>query len=177
MRKFIKCPKHNGFILAEPLVILAVTAALIVPPLFTSRFDKETEVCITNQRQIYTGIIMCWEENDYIFPGKTVWEDIGFHRNVLKCPSAGKDITNSYAYNANLSGISFDSDTDDIEEIEDSLILLADSDREDNLMYMVEDVALRHKREWDWAVVTFLDGHTSWYDENDFDYYIKFKKE
>ena len=177
MRKFIKFPKHNGFILTEPLVILAVTAALIVPPLFTSKFYREAEMCVDNQRQIYTAVVMYWEENDYIFPGETVWKDMGIHRNVLKCPAAGKEITNAYAYNMNLVSISFDDTDTDIGDIEDSLIMLADSDREDNLMYSVEDVVLRHKREWDWAVVTFLDGHTSWYDENDFDYYIKFKKE
>jgi len=168
MRKIFNFRPFGGYLLLEPLAVLLVISVMGVTSLSTPRYEREMDKCTKNQRQLSVEMMMYIEENNYVFPGQTAWEDIALTGRVLQCPTAGEDVTNAYAYNANLAGVSFDS----FDDPEDYIILFADSDREDNMMHSMDDIAFRH--EWDSAIISFLDGHVSWYCEYEFDY-LRFK--
>ena len=85
-------------------------------------------------------------------PGTDFWNVIDdVSGDFFICPTAGKNITNAYGFNANLANLG-------LGELDDPTLvaLTADSEAEDNLMYTPTDAVMRHMNK---AIMSFVDGH------------------
>ena len=82
--------------------------------------------CTSNQKQIALAIMMFSQENDETLPTiAQVWTATGLSGGILKCPTAGKNITQAYLYNggSHLSG----SKLGEIEKDPTEVLMTADS--------------------------------------------------
>jgi len=159
MRK-IKIRSFSGFMLAEPIIVVAASLMLVAYP-FTqpSREQARQTTCTSNQKQIALASAMFIQENDETFPivDGSVWACIDIKGKILACPSNRNDKSFSYAYNKNLSDIPLNKINNYTE-----IALTADSDREDGQMAEAADVALRHRMsETTAAIISFVDGHVA----------------
>ena len=164
MRKIIKSRSFRGFILIEPLGILAATIMLVTFPVAQHNGEKDRQVtCSSNQKQIWIATAMYVQENDDTLPvvDAVIWSCLDVKGKVLECPANRKDRKKSYAYNKNLS----DKSVTEI-MVPDEIALTADSDRKDISMTSIADIALRHGEKKEAAIVAFVDGHVAWLNKN-----------
>jgi len=168
IKKIFKFRAFRGFIIAEPLIILVTTTALVTPMLLQNKQPSPVKTCVSNQRQLATAVLMYTYENDEIYPeADDIWNSVGVRGKVLKCPSDKNRADAAYAYNANIANSSIEA-LKNPEEI----VISADSDREDNLMTSVADVVKRHKENN--VVISFADGHVKAVSEYSLNF-VKFK--
>jgi len=169
--KKIDFRSFRGFILIEPVMVVAATFMLIAYPLTQpSREEARQTTCVSNQKQIALATIMYAYENDETLPivDDSIWANIDIKGKILTCPSNRKDRSFSYAYNKNLSDVPLNKI-----DIPTDIALTADSDREDSKMTEFSDIALRHRMdETTAAIVSFVDGHVAWQDEYDVEYIL-----
>ncbi len=148
---------QKGFTLIELLVVIAIIAILaaILFPVFARAREKARQTtCTSNQRQIAASVQMYAQDHDETLPSSsTIWSDIKVDPGVLICPTAGKQVTNAYAYNVNYSGMALG----EVMQPE-SAVILADSLVTGNSMLTGIDVEYRHSN---MAIGAFLDGHVS----------------
>jgi len=98
--------------------------------------------------------MMYVQENEETMPGSTnFWGDIDIQGKITICPTAGKKISNAYAYNANIAGKGLGEIADPVE-----IALTADSEAAGNLMAIPGDITLRHTEK---AIMSFVDGHVT----------------
>jgi len=170
MMKFIKFRALRGFIIAEPVIIVAATFMLVAYPLATQPHGEKARqtTCTSNQKQLALATAMYIQENDEMFPpvGNDIgelWRLIDVRGKISECPSNRNDRSFSYAYNANLSNLSLGK-----VRVPEEVVLTADSDREDGKMTEAADIALRHRnreRESVCAILSFTDGHVALHNE------------
>ena len=121
--------RKRGFTLIELLVVIAIIAILaaILFPVFSKAREKARQsACTSNQKQIALAIMMFSQENDETLPTiAQVWTATGLSGGILKCPTAGKNITQAYLYNggSHLSG----SKLGEIEKDPTEVLMTADS--------------------------------------------------
>ena len=156
---FIKFRSFRGFMLAEPIIVLAAAVMFVAYPAITQPHGEEARqtTCVSNQKQIALATMMYVQENDEKFPpvDNKTWELIDVGGKLLECPSNRNDRSISYSYNANLSRLSLGKIYDPTE-----VALTADSDNENSKMTKISDIALRHRKdESAYAIVAFTDGH------------------
>ena len=100
--------RTRGFTLIELLVVIAIIAILaaILFPVFAKAREKARQTsCMNNQRQLATYVLIYAQDNDEIMPGSaTVWTMINVTPKILNCPTAGKAVPISYAYNPSVAG-------------------------------------------------------------------------
>jgi len=157
----IKFPTFKGFVIAEPVIIIVATAAMIALPIVSAHWSQGRMTgCSSNQKQIALAVLMYVQENNEIFPGaENTWESIDVSGKILECPAKRRREGTYYAYNANLSNLSL-SDLYKINHEPAYIALTADSDREDSKMTSGDDIAFRHEgREKNYAMISFVDGH------------------
>ena|GEM_PF-6811007 len=95
------------------------------------------------------------QENEERMPGTDFFSAVdGASGKILICPTAGKKISNAYAYNGNIAGKG-------LGELGEptTLALTADSDVDGNIMNSPSDVSLRHVNK---AIISFVDGHVDY---------------
>jgi prepilin-type N-terminal cleavage/methylation domain-containing protein/prepilin-type processing-associated H-X9-DG protein len=94
---------RKGFTLIELLVVIAIIAILaaILFPVFAKAREKSRQtVCLNNQRQITTALLMHAQDHDELLANaSTMWGDINLSAGVLVCPTKGKKTANAYLYN------------------------------------------------------------------------------
>jgi len=145
----------RGFTLIELLVVIAIIAILaaILFPVFTKAREKARQTnCTSNQKQIATATMMYIQENEETLPGTDFWSVIDdVSGDFFICPTAGKNISNAYGFNANLANLG-------LGELDDPTLvaLTADSEAKDNLMYSPTDAVMRHMNK---TIISFVDGH------------------
>lgn len=103
---------RRGFALIELLVVIAVIAILaaILFPVFGQAREKARQTqCMNNQKQIATAVQIWSQENDEKLPSADpaassnyFWNAIDISGNVLKCPTAGKNVANAYLFNGGI---------------------------------------------------------------------------
>ena len=152
-----------GLIVLAILLVLVGTCTCIIGPFFMSNYRNKKAAkqtaCTCNQKQIALTFALYAQENEGIFPPTEDWATtLGARDKLLYCPyyRAGG---NSYAYNANVSGIH-------IEKMGNSadVIFTADSDAKNSIMRGAQDIAFRHGdgRKNIGAIASFVDGHVTY---------------
>jgi len=159
-----KMTKGKGFTLIELLVVIAIIAILaaILFPVFSKAREKARQTtCTSNQKQLATATMMYVQENEETMPGTDFWSAVdGASGKILICPTAGKKITNAYAYNGTLA----DKGLGEIEE-PTQMMLTCDADAvtaNDNIM-TVDDalagsISARHAGG---IIAGYVDGHVT----------------
>ncbi|HEX2951613.1 MAG TPA: prepilin-type N-terminal cleavage/methylation domain-containing protein, partial [Armatimonadota bacterium] len=146
---------RNGFTLIELLVVIAIIAmlaAILFPVLSKAREKGRQSACLSNQRQIASAVMLKADENHGAFPDATsVWSTLDMSSKVLMCPTAGKSVTNAYAYNKTLSGHMVGDFVNPAETI-----IVADGSSSDNLATHDTDLAYRHNGS---VIFACADGH------------------
>jgi len=179
--------KNRGFTLIELLVVIAIIAILaaILFPVFAKAREKARQSsCISNQKQISTGIMMYSQDYDEMLPIEffgwsnvpATWRDIvqPYIKNdkVMMCPSyttglAGYGL-NAYFLMANMSDWGNYGAPAAMSQITmpAETVLIGDNRDGDwpcnahNPDGYPGGMALRHS---EGAVVGFCDGHAKWY--------------
>jgi len=123
---------HRGFTLIELLVVISIIsmlAALLFPVFAKAREKARQTTCLSNQRQLVTGLLLYAQDHDESLPtAATVWSS-DMNRTTL-CPSKGK-VSNGYVYNYELSARA-------IGEIMDPVHLVATADGNANSAVLVQ---------------------------------------
>lgn len=155
-----------GFTLIELLVVIAIIAILaaILFPVFAKAREKARQSkCLSNQRQLATGILMYSQDHEECLPEATsVWAEAGVPAAVLTCPSIARQ-HNGYIYPIQLDGVALGDITDPVKTL-----LTADGQHDatagegallptyDNIGYDWWDYRLRHSKG---LIASFVDGH------------------
>ena len=99
--------KSFGFTLIELLVVIAIIALLaaILFPIFARAREKARQsVCLNNQRQLTTSVLIYAQDNDEMFPpAQNVWASMALPAGVLMDPTKGSKTLNAYVYHSYLS--------------------------------------------------------------------------
>ena len=69
-------PKGSGFTIVELLTVLsivAILAAILFPVLIKAKETANISVCLSNMRQLGTGLNMYLNDNDTCFPTAVPW--------------------------------------------------------------------------------------------------------
>jgi len=164
MKKIVKLRTLRGYMLIEPLIVLLVATSIGILPLSTPKYERAIDTCISHQKQITLANMMYVQENNEKFPGAGFWADIDVGNNVIKCPVAGSDVENAYAFNANIASLSLGEIYNPVD-----VALTADSDTQNNMMYSAKDLAFRHEEN---VIISFIDGHVTLIDEFDLEYVV-----
>lgn len=161
----------KGFTLIELLVVIAIIAILaaILFPVFSKAREKARMIkCTSNQRQIAQAALLWAQENDEKLPqGATFFTDINVPAAVLKCPTAGREVSLAFVYNAWVAGKALAQAKDS-----STTILVGDGKttgigstltisgqtytKEQKLGYGAEDYIARHTKRY---LCAYLDGH------------------
>ncbi len=117
----------RGFTLIELLVVIAIIAILaaILFPVFARAREKARQTsCLSNLRQLATGVAMYASDNDGMMPWQqtlVVWDALGTlgmspwlqvvepyvkNRNIFKCPSGPGATLTHYSFNAYAMSVS-----------------------------------------------------------------------
>ena len=100
--------RTRGFTLIELLVVIAIIAILaaILFPVFAKAREKARQTsCLSNQRQIATGILMYVQDNNELLPSVgNIWTSAFPTSNATKCLDVAT-LGNAFVYNAQLDGI------------------------------------------------------------------------
>jgi prepilin-type N-terminal cleavage/methylation domain-containing protein/prepilin-type processing-associated H-X9-DG protein len=147
---------RRGFTLIELLVVIGIIALLaaILVPVFTRARAKSWQAnCLSNQKQIVTGMLMLLQETKGEFPAaETVWDELGLTGKVLHCPaSSSKDWANAYAFNENLCHTKLA-----MYPSPEHVVVVADGATRTNLARHDTDLAYRHNGA---VMVGCADGH------------------
>lgn len=154
----------KGFTLIELLVVIAIIAILaaILFPVFAKAREKARQTaCMSNQKQIATAAMLWAQENDEKLPGSENWfTTVGVPAKVLRCGTAGKNVSNAYVYHNYLDGKALASIIDPT-----AIWLSADgqhaSTGADNFVsvaYANDDIDKRHDKK---VIASFVDGHVA----------------
>ena len=159
----IKNRPFNGFTLIELLVVIAIIAILaaILFPVFGKAREKARQMsCSSNQRQIATSIhIWAQDHNEALPMTASIWSDINLKSGITQCPTAGKNIDNSYVYNATLSNLSIGKlDNPSAVYLTADGINSATAGKPANIASAATNIDARHSNK---VVASFLDGHVS----------------
>jgi len=141
------------FILYAVLACLLLFVGANIATFAIMRPSFRVNSCVSNQKQLAMLTAMYAVEHEEKMVGKKFWSVIDVKEEMLRCPEAGKKVSNSYAYNELLANV-------EIKNIADpeNTIMLADSDSNNNLMITSRDIAIRHTKKTK-AVIAFVAGH------------------
>jgi prepilin-type N-terminal cleavage/methylation domain-containing protein/prepilin-type processing-associated H-X9-DG protein len=163
MRKASTC---KGFTLIELLVVIAIIAILaaILFPVFAKAREKARQSsCMNNQRQIAVAILMYAQDHDEVLPGAAdIWVQTNVDRNILMCPTKGKQVANAYVYFCTVSSAPLGEVTAPATQP-----LTCDGQHSattgppatyDNVAYTVDDFDFRHSTK---MIASYVDGHVA----------------
>jgi prepilin-type N-terminal cleavage/methylation domain-containing protein/prepilin-type processing-associated H-X9-DG protein len=106
----MKTPRRtqSGFTLIELLVVIAIVAILaaILFPVFAKAREKARQTaCLNNARQISTMALLYAQDHEDALPtSESFWGSLNLDQGLVVCPTAGKKMTNAYAFNTKLDG-------------------------------------------------------------------------
>jgi len=141
------------FILYAALAFLLLFVGVNIATFAIMRPSFRVNSCVYNQKQLAVETMMYTAEHEEKLPGKDFWSVVDIDKELLRCPDAGKNISNPYAYNELLAHVEIEKMADPV-----NTIMLADSDSNNNFMSASRDVVLRHMKKTK-AVIAFVDGH------------------
>jgi len=152
--------KSRGFTLIELLVVISIIATLasILMPVFGRAREQARKItCTSNQRQLAIAIKMYADDHDETLPDSaSVWMTID-DQEILRCPTAGKNVPNAYVYSQAVAGMALGQIADDTKTL-----LTCDGEHRatagtyEGILYTGEDMIKRHFGK---AMCSFVDGH------------------
>ncbi|HEX2951660.1 MAG TPA: endo-1,3-alpha-glucanase family glycosylhydrolase, partial [Armatimonadota bacterium] len=136
------------------IVVLSSLVVMLFPIVVKSQDQGQQAICISNQKQIATALLLYAKEHDNVLPAApSVWTSIQVPAHTLQCPAVAGN-HRSYGFNMQVAGTALDKITEPSCEP-----LTADCDRADGSINLAADVARRHENGY---VSSFADGHAEY---------------
>lgn len=148
--------RQPGYIEFVILALVLIIVAIVLFPVFLPKRNvTPQDPCLNNARRLIVAVQIYQQNHNGQYPNKaTFWQDIAYPPKAIFCPTYSKKV-NGYGYNANLSGLTFQSPG--MPQPPD-LPALADSQAPGNLLHTTADIDFRHTGR---AIVGFGDGHVA----------------